>query len=67
MFVKQYASKWDFVTDIFCKFCIIDQKVLSAYDTVNSGFLCCPGRVCEPSLRRVGQDFIELLVRNRQG
>ena len=26
------------------------------------GFLCCPGQMCEPSLRKVGQGVLELLI-----
>jgi len=50
MSVKHYVSEWDFVTVIFCGFCIIDQNDLSACGTISLtldlvtplsvGFLC---------------------------
>ena len=30
------------------------------------GFLCCPGQMCEPSLRKVGQGVLELLIGNEK-
>jgi len=32
----------------------------------SKGFLCCPGRMCGPSLRKVGQDVLELLIGNEK-
>jgi len=28
------------------------------------GFLCCPGRMCGPSLGKIGQGVLELLIGN---
>ena len=30
------------------------------------GFLCCPGWMCGPSLRKVGQGVLELLIGNEK-
>ena len=57
--LNSYAPEWDFVKDIFCGFCFIDQNVL--IDTVSLTFypvtlnstwyLCYQGWICGPSLR----------------
>ena len=31
------------------------------------GFICCPGRMCGHSLRKVGQGILELLIGNEKG
>ena len=30
------------------------------------GFLCCPGRMCGQTLRKVGQGVLKLLIRNEK-
>jgi len=42
-------------------------KVTLTFDTVTPvsiRFLCCQGRMCGPSLRKVDQGVLELLIRN---
>jgi len=45
--------------------------VLNGFDTFNRGdpigFLCYPGWMCEPSLRKVGQGILKLLIGNGFG
>ena len=55
---------------------VIDRKRLGTFDhgdldlwpsdPKSIGFLCCPVRMCGPSLRKVGQGFLELLIRNKK-
>jgi len=33
---------------------------------VSIGFLCRPGRMCGPSLRKVGQGVLEILIGNEK-
>ena len=45
-------------------------QVTLTFDSVTPksiGFLCCPGRMCGPSLRKVGQDVLKVLIVNRFG
>ena len=43
------------------------EMVLEHLTPKSIGFICCPGEMCGPSLRKVGQGVLELLIQNGFG
>ena len=41
-------------------------SVTMIFDPKSLAFLCCPGRVCGPSLRKVGEGVLQLLIGNEK-